>query len=79
MHADLLALSRDSATTLCADAEPTIAACAVVRDGGADLRFWLVGLRAAGVGRVFLHDDGSTDDTQQVHAYWQSHAACFPN
>ena len=51
---------------LATDAEPTIAACAVVRNGGLDLRFWLVGLRAAGVRRVYLHDDDSTDETQQV-------------
>ena len=53
-----------------ADAEPTIAACAIVRDGGQDLRFWLLGLRAAGVRRVYLHDDDSSDDTQQVRARW---------
>jgi hypothetical protein len=38
----------------------------VVRNGGLDLRFWLVGLRAAGVKRVYLHDDDSTDETEQV-------------
>ena len=64
----ILHQSPDASPT--ADAEPTIAACAVVRDGGADLRFWLIGLRAAGVRRIFLHDDGSTDGTQQVRLSW---------
>jgi hypothetical protein len=57
---------------------PFVALCAAVRDGGAFLEEWLTFHAAAGATRVYLHDDGSRDDTGAILSAWASAAPSSP-
>jgi hypothetical protein len=57
---------------------PFVALCAAVRNGGPFLEEWLAFHAAAGATRVYLHDDGSRDDTGAILREWSSLSAASP-